>query len=143
MTSSTELVAGFWEQLFNQRDLSAVASVVTDDLSWRGSLGTKSEGLDGFLDYAIAAQEAIPDLHIEANELIAAGDHVFARLTLSGTHNGTLLGVTETQRKFSYEAAAVHRCRGGRIEQVWVVGDTHALYRQLTSDAPLPNEVEP
>lgn len=142
MTSSTELVAGFWEQLFNQRDLSAVASVVTDDLSWRGSLGTKSEGLDGFLDYAIAAQEAIPDLHIEVNELIAAGDHVFARLTLTGSHGGTLLGVAATRRQFSYDAAAVHRCRDGRIESVWVVGDTHALYRQLTADDLFPAEAE-
>lgn len=142
MTSNTELVTRFWEQVFNQRDLSAATSVVTDDLCWRGSLGTKSEGLHGFRDYAIAAQEAMLELHVDVDELIAAGDHIFAKLTLSGRHGGTLLGVPATRRKFSYEAAAVHRCRGGRIEQVWVVGDTHALYRQLTADPGPAVEVE-
>jgi steroid delta-isomerase-like uncharacterized protein len=142
VSGNIELVTRFWERLFNQRDLSAVASVVTDDLSWRGSLGTRSEGLDGFLDYAHTAQEAIPDLHVDLDELVAAGDHVFARLTLTGSHGGTLLGVAATRRQFSYDAAAVHRCRDGRIESVWVVGDTHALYRQLTADDLFPAEAE-
>ncbi|MDQ3733584.1 MAG: ester cyclase [Actinomycetota bacterium] len=134
MNSNAELVTRFWERVFNQRDLSAVESIVTDDLSWRGSLGPKSRGLDGFFDYAHKARKAIPDLHVALDDVVAAGDHVFARLTLSGSHGGTLLGVPATGRRFSYEAAAVHRCRDGRIEEAWVVGDTHALYRQLTCD---------
>lgn len=128
-----ELVRRFWGVLFNEGRLEEAENLVAVDFSWRGSLGTKSEGIAGFLDYAHAAARSIPDLRVDILELTSVGEQAASRLSLSGTHRGPLLGVAATGRRFAYDAAATYRCSGGKIVQAWVVGDTHDLFRQLTS----------
>ncbi|WP_148614300.1 ester cyclase [Nocardioides rubriscoriae] len=44
---------------------------------------------------------ALPDLHVEVDELVATGDRVAARLTLTGTDTGGLRGRPATGRRIS------------------------------------------
>ena len=53
-------------------------------------------------------------------------------MTFSGRHRGPLLGVPATRRRVSWAGAAFFTFSGGRIADVWVLGDLHGLAEQLT-----------
>lgn len=127
------LVRRFWNEAIGRWDQAAARELVTDDFSWRGSLGTTSSGLDGLLQYALAARAALPDLSVTLDESAATEDQLWARLTFRGTHQGLLLGVPATGRRVAYVGMAVHDVRDAQLTRVWVVGDTLDLQRQLTN----------
>jgi predicted ester cyclase len=45
-------------------------------------------------------------------------------MTWSGTHRGRLQDVEPSGERVEYVGVAIFRLEGGRIEEVWVVGDT-------------------
>ena len=130
------LVRRFWRQVFDERDLTAAREMLTADFRWRGSLGSESEGVEDFLAYATAAQEAMPDLAVSLDEVAVVGSQVWARLRFSAVHRGELLGQPGTGRRVSYVGQAVHDVRDERLSRVWVVADTLSLYRQMVAKTP-------
>jgi steroid delta-isomerase-like uncharacterized protein len=129
--TNAAVVRRFYEELWNGGDLSVADEILAADLRFRGSLGTTLTGVDAFKGYADATWAAFPDWHNQVDELIVAGDRVVARLTWTGTHRGSLLGVAATGRRVRYVGAAIFRLAAGRIHEAWVVGDTQELWRAI------------
>lgn len=131
MSDPETLVRRFWRQVFDERDLAAVPGLVTLGFAWRGSLGRHTSGVPEFVDYAAAAQQAMPDLTVELAEVVTSQSQVWARLTFQATHRGTLLGVEATNRPVSYVGMGVFDVADGRLSRAWVVADTLSLREQL------------
>ena len=75
---------------------------------------------------------ALPDLHLLTEDLVTDGDYLIARLRLSGTHRGRLLGMEATGRPVRvvvFDAWAV--ARDGRCAERWLQLDGLELLRQL------------
>lgn len=60
-------------------------------------------------------------------------DRVFARMCFSGRHTGDLRGFAPTGEHVSWEGAALFELSGGRIVDVWVLGDLAGLDAVLSS----------
>ncbi|MFC4592320.1 ester cyclase [Sphaerisporangium corydalis] len=74
-------------------------------------------------------------MHVE--ELIAEGDKVVARLTMSGTHSGAHPRMPEpTRRDFQNEAIFVFTLADGKISEIRAVSDRLGLFLQLGWDWP-------
>lgn len=125
------LVGRFWDEVIGRWDETAARELVTDDFAWRGSLGSESTGLNGLLQYAVAARAALPDLSVTLDESAVAGHQLWARLTFRGTHQGLLLGVPATGRPVAYVGMGVHEVTNNRLSRVWVVADNLELRRQI------------
>ena len=78
--------------------------------------------------------EAFPDLHVSVDELIAEGERVFCRSTLTGTHDGEYKGIPATGRHVSSESAEVFRIADGRFTGYWCLSNVAGLMRQLTEE---------
>jgi predicted ester cyclase len=76
-------------------------------------------------------QAALPDLRVDVEGLIAEGDRVAARVRYSGTHLGPLYGLAPTGRAVSYPGVTLFRVSGGRIVEIWSIGDTLSLVSQV------------
>ena len=75
---------------------------------------------------------AFPDLHIRTEDRLVDGDKIVYRNVVTGTHQGTYLGVEPTGRKITYDEIFIVRLdASGRIAQTWGVVDTAAQMRQL------------
>ena len=74
---------------------------------------------------------AFPDLKHELNNLIAEGDRVVLRLTLTGTHEGEYMGIPPTGNKIKYTAMLEGRFSEGKLVELWGVGDMLTLMQQL------------
>lgn len=75
--------------------------------------------------------EAFPDLHVAVEDVIAEGDKVVARNTVTGTHRGAYMGIPPTGKSITYDEIFICRFEGGQIAQTWGVVDVLSQMRQL------------
>ena len=64
-------------------------------------------------------------------DLIAAGDRVWAVWTMRGTHTGQLFGIPATGKPIEILEAGIWRLKDGLVAEAWFFGDELALLRQL------------
>ena len=91
----------------------------------------KGTGLKYVKDLFKAYKEAIPDLNFTINDLIAEGDMIVARITLTGTNKGSIMGKPATNKKIKIDGIDICRIRNGKITDHWGVWDNLALVNQL------------
>lgn len=125
------LLERFYHEMWDRFDKSAFPDILAEDFRFRGSLGQTTTGWDEFGAYVDFVQRAFPDFRNIIEDVVSEGDRAFARLTYRGTHRGELFGIAPTGRAIEYAGAALFRFQGGRIAEVWVLGDVHGLLRQL------------
>ena len=135
MTAET-LVRRFYDELWNRFDQTLIPDLLTEDVTFRGSLGRHAVGHVAFGAYMDLVHEAFPDFENVVDELIvdAVGQSAFARLSYRGTHRGELFGIAPTGHVIRYDGAARFETRDGRIADIWVLGDLHSLMRQLRAE---------
>ena len=82
---------------------------------------------------------AFPDLRITTDDIIAEGDKVVARWTVTGTHQGELMGIPASGKQISFTGMTVHRFVDGKIAENWWSYDAMGMMQQITA----PPETEP
>ena len=123
-----DVVRQYYARVINGRELDAVGEFFVDE---RMVEGVKS----GCFRYF----EAFPDMHVALDDLIAEGDRVFLRSTLTGTHDGEYKGIPATGRHVATECAEVFRIAGGQFVGYWCLTNVAGLMRQLTDEAAVVN----
>jgi len=74
---------------------------------------------------------AFPDLHITIEALIAEGDKVVSRNTVTGTHHGDYMGIPPTGKPVVYNEIFILRIVDGRIVETWGIVDVFSQMQQL------------
>ncbi len=89
-------------------------------------------GLEGARQFFKVYVTAFPDLHLDIEQILSAGDnHVVVRWRSRGTHKGPLAQISATGRKASNHGCSVMELKNARITRVWVYFDNAHLLRQL------------
>jgi steroid delta-isomerase-like uncharacterized protein len=83
---------------------------------------------------------AYPDLRIAIEDLIAEGDKVVSRNTVTGTHQGEHMGIPPTGKSVTYNEVIINRFADGRIVETWAVVDVLAQMRQLGAVPAAPEQ---
>lgn len=135
MHSNKEQVRRFYDFIWNKHDKSAIADVLHENVSFRGSLGQQRQGHAGFAAYLDMVHAALGDYRCTIEELVAEGDKVFARMQFTGIHRGEFMGHPPTGRTVSWAGCALFTFESGRAVDVWVLGDLKSLEAQLTDRA--------
>ena len=74
---------------------------------------------------------AFPDLQLEVKSILAEGDRVSLRITVTATHKGEFLGVEPTYQPVSWHLVEELRFVDGRVVEHWDVINTRPLLTQL------------
>jgi predicted ester cyclase len=74
---------------------------------------------------------AFPDLHVTVEELLAEGDKVVIRNTVTGTQLGEYMGLPPTGKSVTYKEMFILRFANDRIVETWGVVDVLSQMRQL------------
>jgi steroid delta-isomerase-like uncharacterized protein len=72
-----------------------------------------------------------PDIHLTVDDVIAEGDKVVARNTVTGTHRGEFMGVASTGKSVTYNEIFIFRFADGRVVETWGVVDVYAQMKQI------------
>ena len=125
------VVRRFYEEVMNQKKRAVLDEVfdlnVVDHFAPPGTPG----GLEGARQTLGMFLTAFPDLHFTVEDLIAEGDKVVARATLSGTQHGAFMGIPPTGKHVTMTGIDINRFAGGKSVEHWVEMDTLGLMQQL------------
>lgn len=112
-----------YEEAFGKGALDVVDAVVDPALRYGGAEGMKRA--------VTSLRGAFPDLTLTAEDVIADGDRVVGRFTVTGTHEGEYMGIAGTGRAFEIDGVMIVRFRNGRIIELRSVVDKLSLMQQL------------
>lgn len=127
-----DLIAHF----FNAHDPEAADRFLTEDFWWTGgSVGT-TEGREAYKQVMPRFWAGLPDVQATEEDILAAGDAVVARFTVTGTHKGQLWGIPPTGRRVSWQAVMIYKFREGKISQQWAAEDWTAILTQIGDITP-------
>ncbi len=108
-----------------------IDELVAPDALIRTPLPLETTGAEALKQVFARLQRAFPDLHITIEDLVAEGDKVVSRNTVTGTHEGEYMGVQPTGKSITYNEIFVFRFKGGRIAETWGVVDVLSQMKQL------------
>lgn len=147
--TNKHIVFEVMEKGFNQGDLSVVEKyTATEAIDHQEPLGT--EFIAHLKEVIVTLRTAFPDLHFEIHNVVAEGDIVAFRSTMTGTHLGELrvagMGVFKagpkvlppTGRQISVPHMHFLRVVNGKTFDLWHIMDTMAMLGQLGA-IPQPN----
>ena len=130
------LVMRWFDEVWNKGRAEAIAEMFAADGVARG-LGDEMHGPEAFKAFHAKFREAMPDLRIEMDELIAEGDRVAYRFTASGTHRGDSLGFAATNRSTRFIGMGSVVISDGKIVEGWNVLDQLGMLTLLGAVAML------
>jgi steroid delta-isomerase-like uncharacterized protein len=120
-----------YQAALNRNDLDALDQVVAADIATPAMLPGFPPGLEGAKAIHRLTLAGVPDFHTAIEDLIAEGDRVAARITMTGTQTGEFFGVPPTGRTFTMTGMYIVRIADGKIVEHWGVEDALGLLQQL------------
>jgi predicted ester cyclase len=129
------MIRHFMERAFNQGDLHAVDRYLAS-----GAVDHQEPANTNFCTHLkqviTALRAAFPDLHFELHDVLAEGDMVAFRSTMTGTHQGPFRmgpGPAIAPSGRSVQVSHMHFVRviDGKGHDLWHLWDTPALMAQL------------
>jgi steroid delta-isomerase-like uncharacterized protein len=108
-----------------------IDEVVESDVLIRTPLPVDATGPQALKQVWASLLRAFPDLHVTIEDLIAEGDKVVARNTVTGTQQGEYMGRPPTGKPVTYNEIFILRFANGRIAETWGVVDVLSQMRQL------------
>lgn len=125
-----KMSSGDWELISQTIDEG-----VAPDALIRTPLPLKATGAELLKEVFGMLHRAFPDLRVTIEDLIAEGDKVVARNTVTGTHRGEYMGMQPTGKSITYNEIFIVRFADGRIAETWGVVDVLSQLRQLGVDS--------
>jgi steroid delta-isomerase-like uncharacterized protein len=93
--------------------------------------GQQQQGRDIYLGIVAANSAAFPDLRWTVEDMVAEGDTVAVRYTMTGTHQGTFAGVAATGTAVRAESMTFYRLADGKIVEEHAQLDMLSLLQQM------------
>ena len=129
--SPVEIARHIFEDVLNQRDADAVRSYWADDLVEELPTGIY-RGPDEMARYFAETFAALPDFHIEPEEIIGEYDTVFVKWRLTGTFNGhAWQGIEPTGHRIELLGIDCFTFRQGKVTRNEAVFDQMSFGRQI------------
>ena len=111
------------EEVQNRHNLDAIDEILAPNFIDR-SASPGSAGDRGAIRTTMTAMiAAVPDLQATIHDMLAEGDKVMTRKTLTGTHTGELWGVPPSGGPVTIKVIDILRIEGGQAVEHWVVSD--------------------
>ncbi len=124
------IVRGY-QEIYNSNNLDAFTEVVAEKLLTPRIMPGVPSGLAGAKAAHRIMLTGFPDYQTMIDDMIAEGDEVAARITMTGTHTGTFMGIPATGKKVEFTGMYFARIENGRIVEHWGEEDSVRLLQQI------------
>ena len=117
---------------FNKGNFDAIYEIEHPDSVFHVSPEVEVKGdTEGFKQVIAALKSSFPDLNISPEDMIAEGNMLVTRYTMTGTHTGAdYMGIAATGNKFEFEGVMIQRFRDGKVVERWEYLDRLEMLRQ-------------
>ncbi|MBI4672181.1 MAG: ester cyclase [Chloroflexi bacterium] len=126
------LVRRFVQEVMNKGDLAAMDEFFpVDVVDHTPEVPNLPPGREGAKILFAAYRAAFPDYHVAIDDILAEGDKVVWRWTLTGTNQGSMMGMPATGKQVKVEGIDIFRIADGKIVERWASFDQLGMMQQL------------
>jgi predicted ester cyclase len=140
-TASNKTTFGRLHDAMNTCDVKLVSTmideVVEPDLLFHAPVPVGANGVQALKQVMALLLRVYPDLHVTVEDLIAEGDKVVGRTTVTGTHRGEYMGIQPTGKSVTYNEIFIFRFVAGRVAEIWGVVDVFSQLQQIGVSLPV------
>jgi predicted ester cyclase len=136
MDHNKQLIIRFFDEVWNQRQLE-IAGDIFDVECHSFQLGSGApmistpRGPEAIKRHIAEWLSGFPDLTCTIEQMISEGDRVSTMLAMDGTHAGEWLGIPPSGKRINIRLMTIHRIRGGKIIEDWVIVESLGFFQQL------------
>jgi predicted ester cyclase len=123
------------EEVFNRGNVSIIPELIDPEYVYRSTFG-EYKGPEGFKRLVLEERAAIPDEHMQIDEMIGEGDRLAVRLSWTGTFTGKWGPLEPTGRKINMTAAFFYRFRDGKEVEAIPFANMLVFFQQLGIPVP-------
>jgi len=126
------VVRRFFE-LLDRHDTESMGRLLVSSTNYSFHIGGMSSPVDWNEHRRLltGVNNSFPDLRHEIIDMVAEGDKVAVRLSVTGTHKGDFQGIPPTGNKLSLDEMGFITIIDGKITEGWISADTMRLMQQI------------
>jgi steroid delta-isomerase-like uncharacterized protein len=119
-------------ELLSAGDIDGFGDLIADDFVEHEETPGLERSKEGVKQLFRMYRAAFPDLRMDAEDILASGDKVVARVRATGTHEGEFMGMPATGKSVDIEMIDIIRFGDdGLAHEHWGVFDAMAMMQQL------------
>ncbi len=126
-----QTVRRYLDEVWNLGRIDASAAYLAPGYLRHGAPGTEPLDIEGQRVRLQGFRTAFPDVSLVIEDMVAEGDMVAFRFTMSGTHHGPFQGIGPTGRRISVPGLDLVRLKDGLLTEHWGGADLNVLRGQL------------
>jgi len=132
MTHHENIACRWFERVWNQNEVDAIAELGTPDMKAHGADGVLRTP-EMFADFQRAMLRAMPDMHVEVRHCVQGRDMIAVHWMAKATHTGAAEGLPQASGRLIEVSglSLVRLAPDGRIAEGWDDYDVNGLMRQL------------
>lgn len=116
----------------NAGNIDALGDLLADDFVEHEETPGLAPTKAGVMDFFRMSRGAFPDMRMDAEDIVASGDKVVARVRLTGTHRGEFMGLPATGKRIDVQLVDIMRFGDdGLAHEHWGVMDALTMMQQL------------
>ncbi|MDQ6601941.1 MAG: ester cyclase [Chloroflexota bacterium] len=115
----------------NSGDFSAFDEVVAPGAIDHDPAPGQAPGPEGYRQFFTELRTAFPDLKLSLEHLVADADNIAFAYTVSGTHQGPLMGFAPTGKRMQVRGMQISKFADGKMVERWGSSDQLGMLQQL------------
>lgn len=122
LEANKALLRRWFEEVWNQGRAETIDELLAADAICYGLSEDEAQpviGPAGFHPFHQVFRGAFPDIEVVAEDMIAEGDKVVARLRVRGQHTGDHLGVAASNAPVDFTGMVIARVKDGKFVESW------------------------
>jgi predicted ester cyclase len=131
MSEQSKQIVRRIQEAFDSGNLDALDELVAPDIVSHDTPPGAPGGLGGAKMAHQMVLSWFPDYRVTIDDLVAEGDRVVARFTVSGTHEGEMMGFAPTGKSYSVPGFSEYRIENGKAVEHWGLHDNFGVMVQL------------
>ena len=122
---------GKFAEAVNTGNFALFDEVVASDCIDHDPAPGQVPGPEGYRMFFTQMRTAFPDLSASPETVVADDESIAFAYTLTGTHNGPLLGIPPTGKKVKIRGLQISKFKDGKMVERWGSSDELGLLSQL------------
>ena len=139
-TNGQHLVAAYLAML-NTHEPDLLDQFVAED--YRNHNAFVADGREANRQFWAAFFNALPDLSVTMEDVVASGDRVVGRFVYRGTHTGELMGIPPSGNRIEMRSIDIWRVADGMFVEHWDELNLMEVFQQIGVLPPLGARPEP
>lgn len=126
--------------LLSSGDIDGFGAMLADDFVEHEETPGLSPTKAGVVDFFRMQRSAFPDMNMDPQDVLASGNKVVARVRVTGTQTGAMMGMPPTGRSADVQLIDIIRFGDdGLAHEHWGVIDMLGMLQQLGAIPPAPS----